>query len=1129
MKPIANFNKKNKIYDEHLKSFRNVYFTIREIDIMSCFIHNRTGQNIASFLSIASRTASAHIYNIRTKLGYIPKNKIVDWVEESGKLQYLKHYYIQLVYERLFNKYLDKIKKLIKNNQIKYSIDYKDLSENQINTLEIIKYYLAFSNISIEALNDDKEGEVRKKIQIINKNISQNSHDHIVNIVLNKFEGSNSEKLNGCIYFTENENHYLSLLLLIEKLADNNDITDIIILFKESCEKLQSSFAEESNASKKPIQKAIDKKFYLLLISFIIIVPFSIFVYQKKDNTTFESNTKTATFNIPLLLEHYINRKEITNVIWDKFREKDVNKKSIKLIGLYGLGGVGKTMLAKHCVNEPENQYNFIGWFNAEAQGLLESQYIDFGEKYSLFSKGISLKNKIETVKDWLEGYEKILLVFDNVIDVNILKNFLPKKGHVIITSGNKNIPNALEVEEMTHEEALQFFNKIFTAKVRNNTNYKSSVKALALELGNFPLAMSHAAAYISTNLLTIEQYIDLYKNQKTALLRDNTLLPMEDHLPVYISWDLNINKLKQQKSGDRAIEILNFITCLNKENIPIDLVSEFLYGKGFKEHHIEFNNLFSLLEKYSLIKKTSANTFSVHKLVHSWLSSTLSKERKTQIIKKVILSIENIYPKRRITNEDRNFLVQLLPHIISTLDGAKLNLQENEYINLFYILGRIYYILGDYEKSLRFFQQGLKINEQYFKLDNQERFRFLDHIGKACTQLGKYDAAAEALKKSLSMKQKYYNLNHVDIAHTQQHLARVYLYKGVYHKAQMLFEKSLLTQKHFYTPRAVEVAHILDNIGVLYLFTEKRDKAQEVLEESLSIKKSHYGNTHVETARTMGSLGSVYLDLHDFLKAKVLLQGALDIQVKNYGKNSGIVAYIKSYLGTAYLYLNEFQQAFEHLNDALLVRKKLYGDNHIETGYTVHNLALFYLYIGQYQKAEKFLEESLLIKKKHLGTEDHIEMAITYDALALIKIFLGKFSEASKLVESSYDIAMNVYSNNDINKLEVIIDHGNMQRLLGNYKKSEEILCHALIVAQELHKLDHLNIGIIKANLGLLYHDLGDNTKKEFYLRGALEIFTTHLSISHPYILKTNRFLKGREPKKNKPEIGFFARILIA
>jgi len=151
--------------------------------------------------------------------------------------------------------------------------------------------------------------------------------------------------------------------------------------------------------------------------------------------------------------------------------------------------------------------------------------------------------------------------------------------------------------------------------------------------------------------------------------------------------------------------------------------------------------------------------------------------------------------------------------------------------------------------------------------------------------------------------------------------------------------------------------------------------------------------------------------------------------------------------------------------------------------------------------------------------------MAVTYDAMVLIKIFLGTISEASKLVERSYDIAIKTYSNNEINKLEVMIDYGNMQRLLGNYKKSQEILSHALIVAQELYQEDHLNIGIIKANLGLIYHDLGDNEKEEFCLRGALEIFTTHLSTSHPYILRINRFLKGREPKKNKPEIGFFCK----
>jgi hypothetical protein len=60
---------------------------------------------------------------------------------------------------------------------------------------------------------------------------------------------------------------------------------------------------------------------------------------------------------------------------------------------------------------------------------------------------------------------------------------------------------------------------------------------------------------------------------------------------------------------------------------------------------------------------------------------------------------------------------------------------------------------------------------------------------------------------------------------------------------------------------------------------------------------------------------------------------------------------------------------------------------------------------------------------KKHFNTEDHIELAVIYDAMALIKIFLGKPSEASKLVERSYDIAIKTYSNNEVNKLEVIID----------------------------------------------------------------------------------------------------------
>ena len=69
---------------------------------------NRGNQNIASLLSITARGVAAHIHNIRTKLNHVPRDAIIDFVEKSGKLQFLKKYYYYLIAENLFEPFQSK-------------------------------------------------------------------------------------------------------------------------------------------------------------------------------------------------------------------------------------------------------------------------------------------------------------------------------------------------------------------------------------------------------------------------------------------------------------------------------------------------------------------------------------------------------------------------------------------------------------------------------------------------------------------------------------------------------------------------------------------------------------------------------------------------------------------------------------------------------------------------------------------------------------------------------------------------------------------------------------------------------------------------------------------------------------
>ena len=242
MNEIINCNIKSEIYKNHLKEMDNIYFTAREIDIIACFIHNRDGQNIASILSISSRTVAAHIYNVRMKLGYISKGKIIDFVEKSGKLQYLKQYYYYLVLELSFEQKLKKIGALINLNNITFSTHFEKINDTEDKLLNHIIYCLKLANIT---LLKDKHKVSQNNLYIINDSDfdgnSKSSTDIFLLFCDEDIDISAFKNLNY-INFCLKTNFYFSVFKLIEKIISHKGLAPIIAEFENEYKELQNSW-----------------------------------------------------------------------------------------------------------------------------------------------------------------------------------------------------------------------------------------------------------------------------------------------------------------------------------------------------------------------------------------------------------------------------------------------------------------------------------------------------------------------------------------------------------------------------------------------------------------------------------------------------------------------------------------------------------------------------------------------------------------------------------------------------------------------------------------------------------------------------------------------------------------------
>ncbi|MDX1917296.1 MAG: LuxR C-terminal-related transcriptional regulator [Rickettsiaceae bacterium] len=105
---------------ESLLEVGGVKFTKRELDVISCIISGKTPGAIANFLStreksIELRTVHTHISNIRRKIEGTSRGSIIEFIEKSNKISKVREYYLSLLMQNEFYKYLHEFTTIVKN------------------------------------------------------------------------------------------------------------------------------------------------------------------------------------------------------------------------------------------------------------------------------------------------------------------------------------------------------------------------------------------------------------------------------------------------------------------------------------------------------------------------------------------------------------------------------------------------------------------------------------------------------------------------------------------------------------------------------------------------------------------------------------------------------------------------------------------------------------------------------------------------------------------------------------------------------------------------------------------------------------------------------------------------------
>ena len=338
----------------------------------------------------------------------------------------------------------------------------------------------------------------------------------------------------------------------------------------------------------------------------------------------------------PLIFEVPLRNSQFTGRLddLDRLREElhDYGPGSVPPVVLQGLGGVGKTQVALEYVHRFKNDYDVIWWLQITDAAFLDAAVLDLGgrlrEDLGLNVQSTVSKAETRQVLNVLNrGDVRWLLVYDNANDIDVVKPLMPSGGgHVLITSTNRawteQGARPIQVDVFTREESVAHLRR------RVPSIATEEAEQIAIAVGDLPLAVSTAGAWLAESGYTVSAYLEELERQPHRTLSVSTIADYPE--PVSKAWDVSLNRLEERSpAAARLFELCSVMAPQISLNhfLYTDTVARLLRPlEPALTDRMVIGRLVNEINKLALIKLDSGEMI-VHLLVQEVVRARMSPE----------------------------------------------------------------------------------------------------------------------------------------------------------------------------------------------------------------------------------------------------------------------------------------------------------------------------------------------------------------------------------------------------------------------------------------------------------------------------------------------------------------------
>ena len=345
-----------------------------------------------------------------------------------------------------------------------------------------------------------------------------------------------------------------------------------------------------------------------------------------------------------------------------------------RTVALCGLAGAGKTSVAVEYAYRHLAEVGVAWQFPAEDATVLADRFGKLADLLGLRAWA-DARDPVASVHAVLARFpERWLLIFDNAPDRASIEDFQPPAGpgQVLITSQNPDWPGqALNVPMLDPDVAARFL------AGRTDDPDRQAARDLADTLGELPLALEQAAAYMQATGGTVAGYLALFRQRRGDLLSRGA--PAGHRETVASTWALAFDRLQQTTPG--AVGLLRLLAYCASEAIPLPLLLQRRHGLADRlgdqvvpvlapllDDQLAVGDAVAALRRYSLVTPAADGWVSLHRLVQAVTADQMPAELASEWRQAAAALIEEAIPGDTDLPGTWPVCAALLPHAQAAL-----------------------------------------------------------------------------------------------------------------------------------------------------------------------------------------------------------------------------------------------------------------------------------------------------------------------------------------------------------------------------------------------------------------------------------------------------------------------------